>query len=318
MSFRLQEIIHKVEQGPVYRYLAYVAGIIFFATVAVCYDVALYRNLSTIEGMDAAQLARNLAVGKGYTTDFIRPFSIFLLRRHLGETNALPELHPDLANPPVYPALLAGALKVMPFAYEITAGIDNFRIHLPDLWITGLNQFLFLGALALVFVIARRLFDPSVAWVSAGVVLGTELLWRFTNSGLPTLLLIVLFLGLLWALVRIEFSGREQTEPRERQVLLLGDRAHAWTGHADALQLRMVDHSRDCLPGLQPCKESCGRGGHRGAGGGSDRRALAVAQLRRERYVVWNRRVRPVPAKFLIPGLRTRTQPAPGFQLDPF
>jgi hypothetical protein len=221
MSFRLQEIIHKIEQGPAYRYLAYVVGVIFFATVAVFYNVTLSRNLSTIEGMDAAQLARNIAEGKGYTTDFVRPFSIYLLRRHHGDTNALPALHPDLANPPVYPALLAGTLKRMRAGYEITAGIDKFRMYAPDMWITGVNQLLFLVALALVFLIARRLFDPSVAWVASGIVLGTELLWRFANSGLSTLLLIVLFLTGFWALARIDFLGRDQTDTHDRQILLL-------------------------------------------------------------------------------------------------
>src|SRR5262245_56390756 len=99
MSFRLQEIIHKIEHGTGYRYLSYVVGVIFFVTVAVSYDLALYRNLSTIEGMDAAQLGRNLAEGKGYTTSFVRPFSIYLLQRRAEQgTNALPALHPDLAN----------------------------------------------------------------------------------------------------------------------------------------------------------------------------------------------------------------------------
>lgn len=221
MSFRLQEIIHKVEHGPAYRYLAYVVGVIFFATVAVAYDLSLYRNLSTIEGMDAAQLARNLAEGKGYHTSFLRPFSIYLQQKHRGLTNNLPDMQPDLSNPPVYPALLAGALKLMPFGYEITRGIDRFRIHGPDMWITGVNQILFLIVVALVFLIARRLFDPSVAWVAAGIVMGTELIWRFTTAGLSTLLLMVLFLGLWWALARIDFLSRDANDTHERQILAL-------------------------------------------------------------------------------------------------
>ena len=32
--------------------------------------------------MDAAQLARNIAEGKGYTTLFIRPFSLYLVQSH--------------------------------------------------------------------------------------------------------------------------------------------------------------------------------------------------------------------------------------------
>lgn len=219
MSFRLQEIIHKLEHGPAYRYLSYVVGIIFFASVAVCYDLALYRNLSTIEGMDAAQLARNLAENKGYHTGFVRPFSIYLLQKH--QTNAALHPHPDLANPPAYPALLAATFKLMPFDYEITSGIDQFRIYAPDMWITGVNQVLFLVAVALVFFIARRLFDPSVAWVAAGIVMGTELIWRFTTAGLSTLLLIVLFLALWWALARIDFLGRDQTETHDGQILFL-------------------------------------------------------------------------------------------------
>jgi 4-amino-4-deoxy-L-arabinose transferase-like glycosyltransferase len=221
MSFRLQEIIHKVEHGPAYRYLSYFVGIIFFATVAVCYDGALYRNLSTIEGMDAAQLARNLAEGNGYTTDFIRPFSIHLLRKHQGGTNALPAAHPDLSNAPIYPALLAGTLRLMPFGHEITSGIDKFRVHAPDLWITGVNQTLFLLAVALVFLIARRLFDPAVAWLASSIVLGTELLWRFSNSGLSTLLLIVFFLAIFWSLAGIDLLARDQTDTHDTQILFL-------------------------------------------------------------------------------------------------
>lgn len=221
MSFRLQEIIHKVEHGPVYRYLAYVVGVIFFASVAIAYNFSLYRNLSTIEGMDAAQLARNLAEGKGYQTSFVRPFSIYLIQKHQGLTNNIPDAHPDISNAPGYPFLLSGALRLMPFGYEITRGIDQFRIHGPDMWITGVNQFFFLLSVALVFLIARRLFDPSVAWVAAGVVLGTELLWRFTAAGLPTLLLMTLFLASWWLLIRIDFISRDPSQTRDRQILVL-------------------------------------------------------------------------------------------------
>ncbi|HKQ36585.1 MAG TPA: hypothetical protein VJ063_00825, partial [Verrucomicrobiae bacterium] len=199
----------------------YAVGVILVVSLAIFYDFALYRNLSTIEGMDAAQLARNIAEGKGYTTGFVRPFSIYLLQKHHGETNKLPELHPDLANAPVYPALLAAALKWRPQKYEITTGIEKFKIYAPDLFITAVNQALFLIVVALVFLIAWRLFDPSVAWVAAGIVLGTEMLWRFSNSGLPTMLLIVFFLGLWWALTRIDFLGRDPVDTHDKQILLL-------------------------------------------------------------------------------------------------
>jgi len=45
------------------------------------------------------------------------------------------------------------------------------------------------------FRIAKRLFDEPVAWAATCVLLVTELLWRFTLSGLSTILLMVLFLS---------------------------------------------------------------------------------------------------------------------------
>jgi 4-amino-4-deoxy-L-arabinose transferase-like glycosyltransferase len=53
------------------------------------------------------------------------------------------------------------------------------------------------------------LFDPVIAWVSAGVLYGTDLLWRFSVSGLSTMLLLLLFVGLVWCLVWLEEEARE-------------------------------------------------------------------------------------------------------------
>ena len=50
--------------------------------LVVLYDVRAYRNFSSPEAMDAAQVARNLAEGHGYATDFIRPFSVYLVQKH--------------------------------------------------------------------------------------------------------------------------------------------------------------------------------------------------------------------------------------------
>src|SRR5262245_23770456 len=114
----LQDLIHKLTAGSGARALT--AALVFFGMVglAVWYDLAAFKNLSTIEGMDSAQLARNLAEGRGFTTQFVRPFSIHLVKKHRSDGNAWPEdKHPDLANAPLYPLLLAGALKAMPFRY---------------------------------------------------------------------------------------------------------------------------------------------------------------------------------------------------------
>lgn len=231
----LQDAIHKLEVGSGSRYVRYAAGLLAMLALAVFYDVAAFKNLSAPEAMDSAQLARNIAEGRGYTTLFVRPLSIHLIYR--SATNKLADLmparagtpqreptpeqarlirlmhleepHPDLANPPVYPFLLAGMLKVSPYDYVIPASTQRFQVYRPDLWIAFLNQALFILAGILTFGLARRLFDEPVAWISTAVLLCAELLWRFTVSGLSTTFLLVLVLAVVRLLVWIDQAARE-------------------------------------------------------------------------------------------------------------
>jgi len=227
MSVPVQELIHKWELGAGKRVLKLMVGVVAMVALAIFYDLKAFRNLSTQEGLDAAQLARNISQGRGYTTDFIRPLSIYLLGRNVvaqtapaagdaDSTNriALPQLagpHPDVANAPLYPLVLAGVLKAMPFDYPDLSTLKSFSIYAPDLWIAVFNQLLFLVAVCMVFRLARQLFDETVAWMAAAVFLATDLFWRFSISGLPTMLLVVILLALVGILARLELAAREGT-----------------------------------------------------------------------------------------------------------
>jgi dolichyl-phosphate-mannose-protein mannosyltransferase len=212
---RLQEWIHKFEVGEGTKWIRLSLAVLGFLALAAVYDLRESKNFSTQEAMDAAQLARNIARGEGYTTDFVRPFSLYLVEKHQTErgrrTNDFSVIksgHPDLANPPVYPVVLAGAMKVLPFDYFIPQGVI-FRRYQPEVLISFLNQGLFFLAVVMVFRLARRLFDASVAWVSTIIFAGAELFWRFSVSGLSTMLLVIIFLGLVWCLVFMEDAHRE-------------------------------------------------------------------------------------------------------------
>ena len=205
----LQTLIHRLELGGGARYLRFGLGALALALVVGVYDLRSYKNMSAPEAMDAAQLARNLAQGKGYTTSFVRPLSIYLVQKRYQQTRKAPapefvagsarlDRHPDLANPPVYPVVLAGLMKILPFNFTIPEHPSRFWAmngywarHQPDFLIALFNQFLFLCVVALVFLLTRRLFDPAVAWVSTALLLGTELFWQFSVSGLSTMLLLL-------------------------------------------------------------------------------------------------------------------------------
>jgi hypothetical protein len=232
----IQLLIHKLEVGAGSRYLRVVALVLGVVALAFLYDIRAYRNLAAPEAMDAAQLARNVSEGRGYTTLFLRPFSLYLVQNHnqantpFALTNTVTDFaqikaaHPDLANPPVYPLLLAGLMKVLPFDYKVNlkkafwTNNGNFWRYQPDFFIAIFNELLLLVVVVLTFYLARNLFDSNVAWLSAILTLGCDQFWKFSTSGLSTMLLLVIFLGLTMLLLEIGRSARE-SEPRAGWLL---------------------------------------------------------------------------------------------------
>jgi hypothetical protein len=232
-----QDWIHKLEEDAWARYLKVTAFCLAILALMVVCDLRAYRNFATPEAMDAAQLARNIAEGNGYTTLFIRPFSLYLVQSHNRAKSAGPPAsagtdfaqiktaHPDLANPPMYPVVLAGLMKVLNFHFtaETTKPFwsknGQFRRYQPDFLIAVFNELLLLAVAALTFFLARKLFDAGVARFSAVLVLGCELLGRFSVSGLSTMLLMIIFFGLTWCVLRIEQAA---SAPQPQPGRLLG------------------------------------------------------------------------------------------------
>src|SRR5262249_20409157 len=178
---QLQEWIHKFEVGEGTRVVRFALALLALLGLAALYDLLEYRNFSTAEAMDAGQLARAIAEGDGYTTLYIRPLELDLveaqqvrLRQRTNDFAVLKSGHQDCATPPVYPCLLAGLIKALPMDWEIAGGVP-FKTYQPEVLIAFLNQALFVVAIFLAFRLARRLYDPSVAWIATLVFAGSDL-----------------------------------------------------------------------------------------------------------------------------------------------
>ena len=85
MAF-LQDVVHKFQSGGAMRYFRVGAAVLAVLVLTFGYNWRAFRNMATEEAMDAAQVARNIADGRGYTPLFIRPFSIVLDKQHNLET----------------------------------------------------------------------------------------------------------------------------------------------------------------------------------------------------------------------------------------
>jgi Dolichyl-phosphate-mannose-protein mannosyltransferase len=239
--FVIQFLIHKFETFTRARVFQVLVMLLAALLLGVAYDLRNFKNMSTQEAMDTAQLARNISEGKGYTTLFIRPFSLFLIKRahqagsetgtnRLGGSSLLKIGLPDISNAPVYPCVLAGLMKVVKFNFAISSENEktgpfwgnsrNFQRYRPDFVIAVFNQMLLLAVVVLAFLWTRKLFDAVVAWSSAVLLLGTEVLWRFSVSGLSTLFLMLLFMLLVWCLTLLEIETREPGRGPFRATIL--------------------------------------------------------------------------------------------------
>ena len=107
--FRFQEYINSIEEGKGAKLIRIAVLLLMLVGASLVYNINFTRNFTAPEAMDSAQLARNIAEGNGFKTQFIRPVAIDMLRQTGNVTEEeLKKSFPDITHPPLYPLLLAG------------------------------------------------------------------------------------------------------------------------------------------------------------------------------------------------------------------
>jgi len=212
----------------------------------------VYKGLPDAQSMDNAQLARQIARGKGYTTEFLRPRAVaqlhdFAVNQSLtnGKSGDLfpsdqfppgtPRILPDTYNAPGYPYLLAGWFcLVHPDFDQPATGIGGAGMYAPDRWIPPLNQIFLVLTAGLVFILGYRLFDQRVAWMALVSFLLTQMAWHFTLTALSTTFLMFLTTAVFCCIDQIVTVSEECFEREERSF------APAWLWGAVLLILLAV------------------------------------------------------------------------------
>ena len=72
---QLQDLIYKLEEGSGSRLIRNGLLGMLALLLVIGYNARAYKNFTTQEAMDMAQVGRNIAEGRGYSTLLIRPFS---------------------------------------------------------------------------------------------------------------------------------------------------------------------------------------------------------------------------------------------------
>ncbi|MBV9463483.1 MAG: hypothetical protein JO317_04570, partial [Verrucomicrobiae bacterium] len=153
-----------------------------------------FKGLNSAEAMDMAQEARRFAAGQPFQTDNIHPLGIWLLKEK--GKDALLENHPDMVNPPLYPALLGAWLKIWSPRYDMAPVEKEYRVFDGDLAAGVLGTLGFLAGLLLLYVWVAQMADPKVGTVVFALCAFSNLLWQWAISGTAWGLLFLLTVAL--------------------------------------------------------------------------------------------------------------------------
>lgn len=171
--------------------------ILFFLLLiglSLLYLLVLFRGLDHEKGMDQAQLGREIARTNSFSSKVLRPVAVWQNGEVNNGTPNLVQAEHDTYHAPLYPLFLAAVIK--------TVGGDNAdkwrmteedSVYKLDRVIAAASVICFLMAIGVNYLLICRIFDTRIGGVCALLMLLCELNWRFCQSGLPQMFMLLLF-----------------------------------------------------------------------------------------------------------------------------
>ena len=189
----VQAAVHSLEQGNMAPIIRRVMLGLLIILLTLLYLFVQFRGFSTITAMDQAQIARNIASGKGLSTLFIRPLAIWQLEKAGKEIPA--DQFPDFYQSPLNPIVNALPLLFVRSAWKLT---PTDLVYAGDRVIAGVAIVFFLLSVAVWYFVGCQLFDSKLSLIGCAIILMSDMMWQFSLSGLPQMLMLLLFSGATW------------------------------------------------------------------------------------------------------------------------
>lgn len=153
----------------------------------------LFRGLSSPQAMDQAQIAREIARGNGFTTKMIRPAAYTQAENAKKSVVAFAKFE-DTYHSPLNPLLTAAILKLVGGGDGAKFKMSDNQLIFPlDRVIAAISTMFFLLAIGVNYLLISRVFDTKIAAVCAILMLFCESFWGYALSGLPQMLMLMLF-----------------------------------------------------------------------------------------------------------------------------
>ena len=152
-----------------------------------------FRGLTNYKGKEQAQIARELARSGSFQTKTIRPLSLHQSDQNNEDMDGvhLVGFH-DTYHAPLNPMINSLVMRFF-------KGKDDFKwdrkgtVYYLDRVITATSIIFLLASIGITFLFISKIFDAKIGGVTAVLMLLCELLWRFSQTGLPQMLMLFLF-----------------------------------------------------------------------------------------------------------------------------
>ena len=194
---------------------------VLVAGLAITSIFFTFRGLSSPRGMEQAQIGREIARGNGYTTKVIRPIVFWQMEQADQDAPSLqnfPETYHAPGNPYVYAAVLKATGASDQDSWRIP---EKSNIYQLDRVIAATSAIFLLISIGINYLLVSKMFDTTIASVMAVLMLLCELMWKLSQSGLPQMLMLMLFSCAMFFLWRA-FENSERNRSPLSAVLTSG------------------------------------------------------------------------------------------------
>lgn len=202
--------LNHIERGTLVRRILFFLVLIFLTFGNL---FTLFRGLNSPHAMDQAQIAREIARGNGPTTKIIRPLDYHLVKEH--QDRVIPfDAYEDTYHSLLNPLLNAAVLKMI--------GADDSErwkmsekqlVYDLDRVIAAVSTLCFLIAIGVSYLLISKIFDGKIAGVTAILMLFSQTFWDYSLSGLPQMLMLLLFSCALYFAYRAVENSSEGRIP---------------------------------------------------------------------------------------------------------
>ena len=208
-----QEWIHWLESGGGARWI--LMGALLFCGLGITLVVSWrqFHGASSEATLAQADMGRQIALGRGFTTNVNYPQAVaFLRERGLRFSSSVP--YPEVYQAPLYPVVIAAALRLLPHSLRtalFAAAPAPPYGFAADYFLLALNLLLFAAAIWLSFDLGRRMFGAPAGWLSALGLFVAVPVWQQVVAVNGTALMMVLVLAAFqawWRAESAENSGR--------------------------------------------------------------------------------------------------------------